>query len=294
MQKSAFANLHGAVSFFYFAAVVLVTVLVLHPAVLAVSLLFAGAYLAVLEGARGLWRRLRWLLPLIPLTAAFNALVSHRGVTALFMLKNGNAVTLESLVYGLMAGGMLAAAVLWLACFHAVFTSDKLMALTGRRLPTLSLLTSMSLRFVPRVRRQVRVIAETRRALCPEAGRLDRLRGGVQTLSSVVSWMLERSVVTADVMRARGHGLPGATVYRRERFAAREWSFLALALPLAAAVAALLIAGYGGAEYYPALRFAASGPGNAALLAAWALLCALPLLTDGREAIAWRRSQRNI
>ena len=294
MQNHAFANLHGAVSFLFFVVVVLITVLVLHPAVTAVSLLFAAAYLAALEGARGLWLRARWLGPLVLFTAVFNALVSHRGVTALLMLPSGNAVTLESLVFGLLAGAMLAAAVLWLACFHAVFTSDKLMALTGRALPTLSLLVSMSLRLVPRVRRQVHQTAEAQRAFCPETGLFSRLRGGVQTLSGVVSWMLERSVVTADVMRARGHGLPGATVYRRERMTAREGGFLAALLPLTAAVLALLLSGTGKAEYYPALRFAPIDGAFAAMLAAWAALCALPLLLDGKEAIAWRRSQRNI
>ena len=291
MQNSAFANLHGAVSFLFFAVVVLITVLVLHPAVVLVSLVFAAALLARLEGGRGLWLRVRWLAPLVLVTAAFNALVSHRGVTPLLVLKSGNAVTLESLVFGLLAGGMLAAAVLWLACFHAVFTSDKLLALTGRRLPTLSLLFSMSLRMVPRVRRQIRETAEARRALCPETG---GLRGAVQTLSATVSWLLERSVVTADVMRARGHGLPGATVYRRERLGAREGGFLACLTPLAAAVFALLLTGYGAAECYPALRFAPVRGWGAGLAAAWAALCALPLLLDGREAAAWRRSLRSI
>ena len=294
MQNRAFANLHGGVSFLFFAVVILVTVLVLHPAVMLVSLVCAAAFLALLEGGRGLWLRLRWLVPLVPLAAAFNALVSHRGVTVLFTLRSGNAVTLESLTFGLVAGGMLAAAVLWFACFHAVFTSDKLMALTGRRLPALSLLLSMSLRLVPRVRRQVQRTAEARRGFVPESGGLSRVRGGVQTLSSTVSWMLERSVVTADVMRARGHGLPGATIYRRERITARECGFLAALLPLAAAVAALLISGCGAAEYYPALRFAPLDARGVLFLTAWAALCALPLLLEGREAIAWRRSQRSI
>ena len=294
MQNSAFANLHGAVSFLFFAVVLLVTVLVLHPAVAAVSLVFAAALLARLEGARGLWLRVRWLVPLVLVTAAFNTLVSHRGVTQLAVLKSGNAITLESLVFGLAAGGMFAAAVLWMACFHAVFTSDKLLALTGRRLPGLSLLFSMSLRMVPRVRRHLRETAEARRALCPETTVTARLRGAAQTVSAVVSWLLERSIVTADVMRARGHGLPGATVYRRERLGAREAGFLACLLPLTAAVLALLLAGGGGAEYYPALRFAPMAGCGAVLTAVWAALCALPLLLDGEEAVAWRRSLRSI
>ena len=294
MRNSAFANLHGAVSFLYFTAVILVTVLVLHPAVTLVSLALAAANLAALEGGRGLLLRVRWLAPLIVLAAVFNALVSHRGVTALLTLRSGNAVTLESLVFGLVAGGMLAAAVLWFACFHAVLTSDKLLALTGRRLPALSLLFSMSLRLVPRVRRQLRLTSEARRAFCPETTLSARVRGGVRTLSSTVSWMLERSVVTADVMRARGHGLDGATVFRRERFGAREAGFAVCFALLCAAVLALLLTGCGTAEYYPALRFAAWDARGILFLSAWALLCALPLLLNGREAIAWRLSQRSI
>ena len=48
MREDAFCALHGALSFGFYAAVLLITMLVMHPAFLLVSLLSAAAYLAAL------------------------------------------------------------------------------------------------------------------------------------------------------------------------------------------------------------------------------------------------------
>ena len=68
----------------------------------------------------------------------------------LFYLKDGNPVTLESILYGVGSGIMLACVVSWFSVFHAVMTSDKFMYLFGKVIPAFSLLLSMCLRFVPR------------------------------------------------------------------------------------------------------------------------------------------------
>ena len=159
-------QLHCAVSFGFFAVVLIVTMLVLHPAYIAISLLGAAGSLAALTGfARAAAKRIRWVLPLMLLTVFFNVAFQHRGVTALWYLHNGNAVTLESTVFGLCAAGMLAAAVLWCGCMHQVLTSDKLMALTGPLLPSVSLLFSMALRMAPRILRRLRETYDVQKAL---------------------------------------------------------------------------------------------------------------------------------
>ena len=185
MREDAFCALHGALSFGFYAAVLLITMLVMHPAFLLVSLLSAAAYLAALCGGRYLLRQLRWVLPLMALTALLNPLFNHRGMTVLFYLRNGNAVTWEALAYGLAAAAMLGAVLLWFASCNRVLTSDKLMALFGRALPAFSLLFSMALRFVPRFSRQVRQVAAAQRALGgePPRGLSGRVRSGVRALS---------------------------------------------------------------------------------------------------------------
>ena len=99
-MNDSFSALHPALTFCYFAAVLLLTMLVLHPVFLALSLLGALGYCAVLRGWRSLGRTLGWLVPFLVLMAALNALLNHAGVTMLFYLPNGNPVTREALCYG--------------------------------------------------------------------------------------------------------------------------------------------------------------------------------------------------
>ena len=108
-MTDSFSALHPALTFCYFAAVLLLTMFVLHPVFLALSLLGALGYCALLRGWRSLWRTLGRLVPFLVLMAALNALFNHAGVTMLFYLPNGNPVTREALCYGAAAAAMFAA-----------------------------------------------------------------------------------------------------------------------------------------------------------------------------------------
>lgn len=107
---------------------------------------------------------------------------------------------------------MLAAVVLWFSCWNTVMTSDKLMHLFGRVVPALSLLLSMTLRFVPRFQAKLREVTAARRGmgLYAEKGRLQKLKSAVTVFSVMVTWSLENAVETADSMKSRGYGLRAA------------------------------------------------------------------------------------
>ena len=228
------------------------------------------------------------------LTVLFNAAFQHRGVTALFYLPNGNAVTLESTVFGLCAAAMLAAAVLWCGCMHQVLTSDKLMALTGRLLPAVSLLFSMALRMVPRVLRCLRETYDAQKAADGLTGPLAVPKRCVRALSGTVSWMLEHAVVTADSMKARGYGTGRRTHFHREVWGRTETVF-GLALGLLAALTLWgIFSGCGTEVFYPSLQFSPPTAKNLAAWCCWALLGALPMLLEGKEALGWRRSGSTI
>ena len=141
-MNDSFSALHPALTFCYFAAVLLLTMLVLHPVFLALSLLGALGYCAVLRGWRSLGRTLGWLVPFLVLMAALNALLNHAGVTMLFYLPNGNPVTREALCYGAAAAAMFAAVILWFQCCNVVMTAEKYLYVFGSALPGVSLLLS--------------------------------------------------------------------------------------------------------------------------------------------------------
>ena len=235
-MNDSFSALHPALTFCYFAAVLLLTMLVLHPVFLALSLLGALGYCAVLRGWRSLGRTLGWLVPFLVLMAALNALLNHAGVTMLFSLPNGNPVTREALCYGAAAAAMFAAVILWFQCCNVVMTAEKYLYVFGSALPGVSLLLSMALRFVPKFSAHIRSVRAAQASLgcgTREGSAWQRLRNGARILSVAVSWALESGVTAADSMKSRGYGAGRRTYFGNYRFTRRDGvlsAVLALAL----------------------------------------------------------------
>ena len=173
-MNDSFSALHPALTFCYFAAVLLLTMLVLHPVFLT---------LRVLRGWRSLGRTLGWLVPFLVLMAALNALLNHAGVTMLFYLPNGNPVTREALCYGAAAAAMFAAVILWFQCCNVVMTAEKYLYVFGSALPGVSLLLSMALRFVPKFSAHIRAVRAAQASLgcgTREGSAWQRLRNGAR------------------------------------------------------------------------------------------------------------------
>ena len=212
----AFSRYHPLVNFLFFALVLAYSMVLMHPVCLAVSLTGALVYAGELGGRRALAGHLKFALPVLLLAAIVNPAFNHAGVTILTYLPSGNPLTLESILYGLAAGAMLCAVVLWFVCFNAVITSDKFVYLFGRVIPALSLVLSMTLRFVPLFRRQLEVVRQAqfcigRDASCGSVWQ--RVRRAVTIFSIMVTWALENAIETADSMKSRGYGLRGRTAF---------------------------------------------------------------------------------
>lgn len=152
-MRDGFAGCHPAVNALFFALVLAGAMMLDHPVCLAISLCGGAACHLSLTGRRQTGRALCYVLPVMVLAAAVNPAFSHAGATILTYLPSGNPLTLESLAYGLGAGAMLGGVMLWFACCTKVMTADKLVYLFGRAAPALSLVLSMTLRFVPRFTR---------------------------------------------------------------------------------------------------------------------------------------------
>ena len=229
-MRDTFSDCHPAENFLYFALVLAFSMCLMHPACLVSSLTGACCYLAGLYGLRELGRSARWLIPMALLAAVVNPAFVHQGVTILTYLPSGNPLTLESILYGLAAALLLAAVVLWFRCFSAVMTSDKFIYLFGRVIPALSLVLSMTLRFVPRFRRQFRTVAQAQRFMgrdTENGSLLQRCKNAMKVFSIMVTWSLESAIETADSMKSRGYGLPGRTAFSIYRFDDRDKAALA-------------------------------------------------------------------
>lgn len=295
------------IPFLYTLAVVGISAFSLHPALLVPALLgallccAAGATGATgasgASGATGISLRFHGLAAVLFLVSAIiNPLVSQNGVTVLLFLGD-RAVTAEAVLYGVAAASMIVSALYRFLVLSRALTADRLLYLTGRLSPRLSLVLSMAMRFVPLFFRRAAAIRETQTALglYREDRLFPRIKGGLRVFSVLLTWSLENGIVTADSMAARGYGtLPRRTSFSRIRFTKRDGVRLSLVLLLTAGTLVPLLAGALDFDYYPAVSAAGSSPLGILGQVSFGILSFLPLLTDVKEALLWKLCESKI
>ena len=297
-KKDAFGSCHPAVSFAYFALVIGCGMFFMHPVCLGVSLLGSVSYyirLRRLRGGKAARFFLRLALPVMLLAAAVNTLFNHRGDTVLCLLPTGNKLTLESILYGAAAAVMLVSVLAWFGCYTEIMTSDKFMYLFGRVIPSLSLVLSMTLRFVPRFKERFEQVTEARICMGKTArSPLGKLQNAVTCFLTVAAWSLENSIVTADSMKSRGYGLRGRTSFSVFVFTERDACLLAWLGLAALFLASGAVAGNLGWQYYPSFGGMFAEPLTIALEAVYFAVCFTPIAVDILEDRQWRSSRSKI
>ena len=269
----------------YFLCAAGVAMFTMEPVILILSCIGAIVSLGV-TGLLGQWRIHLYTLALFAGMALINPFISHNGVTVLFVM-NHNPVTLEALIYGVAAGGMIVTVMTWFRAFTAVMTSDKLLYIFGSLSPKIALMLSMALRYVPLFTAQVHKVSQSQKALglYTEDNLIDRLRGGMRVFSVMVSWTLENGIITADSMTARGYGTG-----RRTRFSIFRWTRDDVLLLIASLLLTALTL-WGIAErtftYYPAITATPVTARTLAGFISYGLLTLLPAIITGKEALKW-------
>lgn len=221
--------------------------------------------------------------------ALANPLISHNGVTVLFVL-NHNPVTLEALLYGINSAAMIVGVLYWFRSFTRIMTSEKLLYLTGMLTPKLSLVLSMALRFVPLLRRQSEKIHDSQLALglYREDNMPDLIKGKMREFSILITWALENGITTADSMTARGYGIRHRSTYRRFRFQAGDILLLGVTAVLLGICAYVIHRGAFAFAFYPAVTMQPPGYLAVCGLLSYAVLVLLPFGIEMEVGIRWR------
>lgn len=290
-NRDTFSGYHPGINFLYFGLVFLFTMFLLHPVSLLISLGCALCYAIYLNGRKAVRFSLRFLLPMMLLAAVLNPAFNHEGATILTYLPSGNPLTMESMLYGLTAALMLAAVITWFSCYNAVMTSDKFVYLFGRVIPALSLVLSMTLRFVPKFKAQLQVVSEAQRCIgrdTSEGSLLQRAKNAITIFSIMVTWALENAIETADSMKSRGYGLPGRTAFSIYRFDERDKTALLWLLFCGVYLLSGWAAGGFSWRYYPTIRGAAVTPFTVSFQIVYLALCLTPVILNRWEDKKWK------
>lgn len=288
---NSFENYHPVINFYYFSFVIICSMFFMHPVFLLISLSISFTYSIILKGIKALKFNVIYMLPLLIATAFINPAFNHEGVTILFYLKGGNPITLESIVYGIVTSIMFISVILWFSCYNEIMTSDKFIYLWGRVIPSLSLIFSMVLRFVPKYKSQIKVISNSQKTIgrdVTQGNIIRRARNGIKILSIMVTWALENAIETADSMKARGYGLKGRTSFSNFKFSKRDKVVLGIMIGLSLIVIIGVTLKVNRILYFPRIRIARNTSFSLIVDISYFLFCSIPIVLTIIDEIKWR------
>ncbi len=286
-----FQKYHPLVNFSFFALVIGLSMVLHHPVAQLISCVCAILYAVQTEGKKAVLFSLKFCLPVLLMTAFINPAFNHAGVTILTYLPTGNPLTLESILYGISAGVMLVTVLVWFINFNRVITSDKFIYLFGRIIPALSLVLSMTLRFIPKFQAQLACVTEAQRSIGRDASEgsiWQRTKTAITILSIMVTWALENAIETADSMKSRGYCLKGRTSFSIYHFEERD----KLTLTWIGFCAVYLISGCVASgfafQYFPLVRYAPLNPLTISFYLVYLALCLTPIVMNLIEEKKWK------
>lgn len=277
---NTFSTYHPWVILAYFVTVVAVNIIIFDPVLFGICFISQTLFYMYIKGVFTGARFAGQCLLFVAACTVINTLVNHRGMGVLFML-GGLPVTVECVVYGMMTGFLLAGSVLAFGCYHAIMTSEKVMCLFGNFFPIFSLLFSMAIGLVPKIKRDYEKIRENHKLV--EHG---KVKAGI--LSALIGLSLEDSMEMGISMKNRGFGQGKRTSICRQRFQGRDGIALALIILFAVAGSACFFQSGTELDVFPYIEYTCDGGGIAAYLI-FAVLFHMPMVLNAKEELKWSR-----
>ncbi len=279
-MSDEFGRFHPVTNLIFFIAVIAFSTFWMQAGMIAVSFICATVYYFMLKKEEGIKYFIMILITMM-IAAIINPLFSHRGKTSLFYLPTGNPVTLESIMFGLCAGVILGEVLLWFSIFNNMMDDDKWKATVGKVAPTISMIITMVLRFVPKYTKFARETRDIQRA--NGFNEKNKIQSGAKVYSITATWALETSIDTADSMRARGYGKGKRTNYHNYKFEIRDLIMCLWVI----GIGALILFGAKHEKihtfFYPTLR----NKESIIVLSAYIILCLTPVIINIWEKLRW-------
>lgn len=239
-----------------------------NPWLLVEVLLIVGVVRAVCldrDDGRGMGWFLRIAAVLVTVGVAFNVLTVHSGDRVIGTLPRewpvvGGEVTLNALAYGILGGVALFSLILVGITMTAMISWLDLFHLLPERLAAIAVTGSVAWSFLPRL---ADAWATIREAQVMRGQRLDRPRDLLPLVTPLLASSLDRALVTAEVLEARGFGgsLAGLGCRRTRWQAVGAVTIVAALVPAAVGAFCLAVArpGWGMASIALALLMVATG-----------------------------------
>lgn len=286
-----FKRFHPLVNFIYFVFAIGFSCFFMHPLCLMISLVCGFVCSAMLKGKKAVRNNFIYMALLVFGMAIVNPLFNHDGATIIKYLPDGNPLTLESVIYGVAAACMIISVIFHFSCYNEVMTSDKFIYLFGKIIPSLSLIFSMTLRFVPKFTGQMKVVINAQRCMGRDISKgslINRIKVCLAVISIMTTWSLENAVETADSMRARGWGLPKRSAFSIFTLEKRDIKALFVILILGIYILTGYFCGGMYFRFFPSIKVSQMSLFEISLYVSYAILFACPIIIELWEVMRWK------
>lgn len=285
----SFSSLNPRVLTVYFISVLLISMFLWNPIIQLISLVGGILFFACLSNVKSFLSDLGFYAGLFLLITITNPLFSHNGETPLFFM-NGKPVTLEAIIYGGAMGIMIISVIIWCKCLSLIMTSDKILYIFGGLMPKLSLLLSMSLRFIPLFKRQEKKVQKAQKStgLYSQESRTDKVKSAMATMPSMIGWSLENAVETGNAMKSKGYGLKPRTSYSMFRFGIKDGIFITATVIFTAVILVCTALGKLDFYYYPTVSSLDITGLSACAYICYGILSLMPFIIETEENLKWK------
>lgn len=287
MKSNEFKTYHPFVNLLYFIMVIGFSCVFMHPICLCISFCSAYLYSVIIKANLNF----KYILLLFIGMSILNPLFNHEGVTIISYFPNGNPLTLESIIYGIFASIMLLTVVCWFSSYNEIMTSDKFIYLFGRIIPSMSLVLSMTLRFVPRFTEQIKKFSDAQKTIgcgISDGNIIKRAKNGLSILSAMITWSFENAIDTADSMKSRGYGADGRTSFSIFSVDKRDKKALVAMIFLGVYIIIGKINGAMNFVYFPSIKMGELSIYSSSVFIAYLLLCFIPIIVEAWEVRRWK------
>lgn len=284
----SFTDYHPIVLFLFFFTVISCTMLILHPVYLVISLV-AAFLLLFFYNKKSVKKFSFFYIVLFLTTFLINPIINPTGEHVILQIGT-RPITLEATLYGMAIASLIISALLWFSSYHYILTSDKLLFLFAKVMPSFALVIVITMRLIPQFHQQIQKIHLAQKALGMDyqVGNLKhRMTSITKILSTLITWALENAVETADAMKARGYGTGKSTQFTIYTFKKKDKTLLCCLLFLIVLQVYASIKGYTQYSYYPSLDFLQFNGMAYFFYVSYALLCTLPIWIEIRELLKW-------
>lgn len=285
---SCFEMFNPATVFIFFTCVIVSGIFTMNPVITVISLAGAVLLWIVMPGRKN--KKIHIYTALMTLACMVcNPVFGHNGATVIAVVNNHN-ITVEAGLYGLFLGFMLSAAVYWFASFSKIMTADKIIYITAFISQKAALVITMALRFIPLYLNKARQINNTQKALglYKDETIVSRVRGAARVLSVLLTYMIEKTIITSDSMAARGYSGRRRRNFSLYSFGAGDIVFLAVSVIFTACTVYASSKGALVYDFYPYADVPSTQPLALTGCVGYGVLCISPSIAEGGSRLKWR------